>query len=189
MPQRTPRTAQKGQIPFAVLRTLKSGMVLLGVVAAALLVAGNAPADSHEKKDERPSEMPYDTPSKLPQLSPDYRQTSHKVVLITDDTLSPRTVKLAEGQLVAWISYSHAASTIVFEREVARSMICHSLVNFSIVDDEIKSAPIHPGEFASFCELKPGRYSYVVKRPGKGMEAHIQSQDRLRGEIIVGEGS
>jgi hypothetical protein len=132
--------------------------------------------------------MPYDTPGKIPQLSPDYRQTSHKVVLITDDRISPRSVKLNEGQLVAWISYSQNAATIVFEREVARSMICHSLVNFSIVEDELKSAPIHPGEFASFCELKPGRYGYIVTRPNQGMVSRMQAQDRLRGEIIVGNG-
>ena len=103
-------------------------------------------------KDDRPTEIPYDTPGNVPTLSPDYRQTSHKVVLITDDSLSPRSVNLKEGQLVAWISYSGNPATIVFEREVARDMICHSLVNFSIVEDELKSAPIHPGEFASFCE-------------------------------------
>jgi hypothetical protein len=141
--------------------------------------------------DDRPTEIQYDTPGNIPTLSPDYRQTSHKVVLITDDDLSPRAVKLKEGQLVAWISYSANPATIVFEREVARNMICHSLVNFSIHEDELRSAPIHPGEFASFCELKPGRYSYVVKRPDKGMtNPHHQarSADKVRGEIIVGDG-
>jgi hypothetical protein len=149
----------------------------LGVVAAA------------QAEDLRPKEIPYDTPGSIPQLSPDYRQTSHKVVLITDDRISPRSVLLKEGQLVAWISYSQNAATIVFEREVARSMICHSLVNFSIVEDELKSAPIHPGEFASFCELKPGRYGYIVTRPNQSMENRMQSQDRMRGEIIVGDGA
>lgn len=140
-------------------------------------------------EDTRPSEIPYDTPGNIPQLSPDYRQTSHKVVLITDDSISPRSVNLKEGQLVAWISYASNPTEIVFEREVARDMICHSLVNFSIVEDELKSAPIQPGEFASFCELKPGRYEYILKRPSLGMTSpHHQAQSRLRGEIIVGVG-
>ena len=139
-------------------------------------------------KDDRPTEIPYDTPGNVPLLSPDYRQTSHKVVLITDDSVNPRSVDLKEGQLVAWISYSASAATIVFEREVAKSMICHSLVNFSIVEDELRSAPIHPGEFASFCELKPGRYSYIIKREGQSLtNPHQQAQDRMRGEIVVGE--
>jgi hypothetical protein len=110
--------------------------------------------------------------------------SSHRVVLITDQALNPRTVTLDEGQLVAWISYSASRSVVVFEREVARSMICHSLVNFSIQDDELRSAPIHAGEFASFCQLKPGRYRYKVVRPER--IDHDDAKRRLEGEIIVG---
>lgn len=137
-------------------------------------------------EDTRPTEVPYDTPGEIPYLDPNYRQTRHEMVIITDDSLQPRLITLDEGQLVAWISYSKAASTVVFEREVARFMICHSLVNFSIVEDELRSAEIHTGEFASFCELKPGRYRYKVvrknpKHAGAGGAAH-----RLEGEIIVG---
>jgi hypothetical protein len=73
---------------------------------------------------------------------------------------------------------------VVFEREVARDMICHSLVNFTIKDDELRSAPIHAGEFASFCQLKPGRYKYKVVRVEPG--DHIDASRRLEGEIIVG---
>jgi hypothetical protein len=64
-------------------------------------------------------------------------------------------------------------------------MICHSLVNFSIKDDELRSAPINAGEFASFCELKPGRYRYKVMRPQAGQKP-IDAAHRLDGEIIVG---
>jgi hypothetical protein len=157
---------------------------LLILALAGILVAMPVAAE-----DTRPKEVPYDTPGNIPMLSPDYRQSSHKVVLITDDALSPKSVSLKEGQLVAWISYSMNPATIVFEREVARDMICHSLVNFSIVEDELRSAPIQPGEFASFCELKPGRYTYIVKRPeGGGVNPHNRARDRIRGEIIVGDG-
>ena len=135
--------------------------------------------------DDRPTEMPYDTPGEIPQLDPSYRMTSHKVVLITNQSLNPRLVTLDEGQLVAWISYSAVPSTVVFEREVARSMICHSLVNFSIKDDELRSAPIHAGEFASFCQLKPGRYRYKVVRPD-AQNPGIDARKMLSGEIIIG---
>ena len=135
--------------------------------------------------DDRPAEVPYSTPG-IPQLDPSYRMTSHKVVLITDHALNPRLVTLSEGQLVAWISYSGTPSIVVFEREVARSMICHSLVNFTIKEDELRSAPIHAGEFASFCQLKPGRYKYKVMRPTKNQQAGIDVSDRLEGEIIIG---
>jgi hypothetical protein len=136
-------------------------------------------------EDTRPTEIPYDTPGEIPQLSPKYKQTDHEVVLITDNALNPRLATVNEGQLVAWISYSAAPSTVVFEREIARSMVCHSLVNFSIQDDELKSAPIHAGEFASFCQLKPGRYKYKVVRP-EALKAGQDAARKLEGEIVVG---
>jgi hypothetical protein len=149
------------------------------------LVAGFFFAALAHGADDRPTELPYDTPGDIPQLSPNYKMSSHKVVLITDYALNPRLVTLDEGQLVAWISYSPVPSQVVFEREVARSMVCHSLVNFSIKDDELRSAPIHAGEFASFCQLKPGRYKYKVKRNAP-LEAGNDAARRLEGEIIVG---
>lgn len=147
--------------------------------AAALIMVGPAAAD------ERPSEIVYDTPGSVPQLDPSYRMTSHKVVLITDQAINPRLVTLEAGQLVAWISYSAAASTVVFEREIAKSMVCHSLVNFSIVEDELRSAPIHAGEFASFCELEPGKYNYKIKRPNANLAAGADARKTLEGQIIV----
>ena len=153
------------------------------IAAVAVSVLGFAVAAAAE--DTRPQELPYASPGEVPALSPDYRMTSHKVVLITDQALNPRLVKLGKGQLVAWISYSAAESVVVFEREVAKDMICHSLVNFSLKDDELRSAPIRAGEFASFCQLKPGRYVYHVIRP-----AALERDDarrRLTGEILVSE--
>jgi len=172
MPRITPvsRRSRRDSTPFTLL-----GAALI------LLLAGVGFAAA----DDRPAEMPYETPGDIPQLSPDYNMISHKVVLITDNGLNPRLATLDEGQLVAWISYSQAPSTVIFEREVARSMICHSLVNFSIKEDELRSAPIHAGEFASFCQLKPGRYKYKIFReamPASGSDA----ARRLEGEIIVG---
>ena len=173
---------------------LGAGLGLLLVLALALV--GPAFADDHEGKakkekqgDTRPTEIPYDTPGDIPLLSPDYRQTSHKVVLITDQALNPSSVRVKEGQLVAWLSYASNPTVIVFEREVAKSMVCHSLVNFQLTEDELRSGPIHTGEFASFCELTPGRYEYILKRPAGSMVApYNQGRNRIRGEIIVGDG-
>ena len=152
--------------------------------ALACLVAFAMLAVPAQGADDRPTEIPYATPGEVPSLSPEYRMTSHKVVLITDQALNPRLVTLDEGQLVAWISYSPTPSVVVFEREVARNMICHSLVNFTIKDDELRSAPIHAGEFASFCQLKPGRYRYKIVR--QEPKDHVDAARRLEGEIIVG---
>jgi hypothetical protein len=65
-------------------------------------------------------------------------------------------------------------------------MICHSLVNFSIREDELRSAEIHTGEFASFCELQPGRYRYKVVRKDPEAAGAGGAARRLEGEIIVG---
>jgi hypothetical protein len=157
--------------------TLRCGAAI--PLALALLGAVPAPAD------DRPTEVPYETPGDLPSIDPAYRMTNHKVVLITRNALNPHLVTLDEGQLVAWISYSPIASVVVFEREVARSMVCHSLVNFSLQDDELRSAPIQAGEFASFCELKPGHYRYKIVRPDAG-KSPIDASRRLEGEIVVG---
>ena len=129
-------------------------------------------------------EMPYEVAGDIPTLDPLSYRMNTKAVRITDNSLEPRVVTLDEGQLVAWISYTPIPSTVVFGREVARSMICHSLVNFSIQDEEIRSAEIHAGEFASFCELKPGRYRYSVLRAASGKMA-ISAAAKLEGEIVV----
>jgi hypothetical protein len=57
-------------------------------------------------------------------------------------------------------------------------------VNFSLKDDELRSATIHAGEFASFCQLKPGRYNYKVVRPNQ--QERADATTRLEGVIIVG---
>ena len=156
----------------------------LSVAFALLALAPSVSADGHE--EARPSQLPYQTSGEIPTLNPDYRRTTHKVVLITDDALSPRLVTLEEGQLVAWISYAKSPSTIVFEREVARSMICHSLVNFSIKDDELRSADINAGEFASFCQLKPGKYRYKIVRTDQKLGGAGGAARKLDGWIVVG---
>lgn len=164
------------------------GRALRGLAAAllALPVALAAPAGAQEAQEERPSEIPYETTGEVPLLDPTYTMQDHEVVLITSHDLRPKTARLAPGQLVAWVSYSPQPSVIVFERETAKKMICHSLVNFTIQEDELRSAPLHAGEFASFCQLEPGRYRYTVLRPDPGTAA-AAARHRIEGEILVAE--
>lgn len=161
----------------AILLRRRAAIPLALALGFLLAAAGRA--------EERPSEIPYETPGEIPSIDPNYRMSSHKVVLITRNALNPRLVTLDEGQLVAWISYSPVPSIVVFEREVARNMVCHSLVNFSLKEDELRSEPIQAGEFASFCQLKPGHYRYKVVRPDAG-KSPIDASRRLEGEIVVG---
>ena len=155
------------------------GLALL--ILASLVLAGGATAD------EAAGTSPGSGGSSLsPRLDPSFRSTSHKVVLITDEGINPEQVRLQQDQLVAWISYSRFPSTIVFKREVARDMICHSMVNFSIDEDELRSESIDPGEFASFCELRPGTYPYHVIRASQAEGGKkLKPLSNLKGEIIV----
>ena len=155
---------------------------LWGMLAVALLWVG--PASASEERDVQPR---VETLEDLPQLDPSYQMNTHKVVLITADSLNPATVRLEPGQLIAWISYSPSNSTVVFERDVARSMICHSRVNFSFEGGELRSAPINAGEFASFCQLKPGSYRYKVVRSNASDQPGADAGRMLEGEIIVGK--
>ena len=163
-------------------RWIRRSCGLLAVAFVALLAGGVA------GEDTRPTELPYDTPGEIPLLNPKYNINDHKLVRIHDYDLQPRQVHLKEGELVAWLGYTPVPSVVIFEREVARKMVCHSLVNFSIKDDELRSAPIHPGEFASFCELEPGHYRYKVVRTTP-LEGGSGAARRLEGEIIVEKGS
>ena len=118
-------------------------------------------------------------------LDPAYKSSlGHKVILITEKELNPDEIELVQGQLVAWISYAPWPVMVVFDRDVARNMICHSLVNFALRDGKLKSEPIDPGEFASFCELQPGRYEYRVIHAGNSPGE--EKGRELQGELVVG---
>jgi hypothetical protein len=157
---------------------------LLAGLAVVSLAALTAAPQAARAADDHPQEIPYTTPGEVPTLDASAMAAPRKVVLIADEALNPRLVQLTEGEHVAWLSYSKIPSQIVFDRDTAKSMICHSLVNFTIKDAEIVSGDIHAGEFASFCELKPGRYKYLVRRPNPGSNAG-SARGRLEGEIIV----
>jgi len=151
-------------------------------IALALAGALAAPAAGD---DTRPSEMPYEISGDFPQLDAGYRRGDHEVVIIKDGALQPQTTVLEEGQLVAWISYARAASTIVFERETAKSMICHSLVNFSIVEDELRSAaqagslPLQGGA------ARPGRLGRARHDPAAGWRDRREARRRRRRRLTA----
>lgn len=104
------------------------------------------------------------------------RWAGHRSVLITDERLHPRSIRLDAGELVAWISYSEADSFVRLDAEAGRGMICHRHSKFTVRDGALQSAPIRTGEYASLCQLEPGRYPYEVVREGR---------PSLRGEILV----
>jgi hypothetical protein len=151
-------------------------------LAAALLVLGLAlPAAA----DDRPEALVFDTPGPFPTLGRDYRPDQRRQIVIEDQALSPRTIVIWQGQEINWLSMARSTSRIVFEREVARSLVCHSLVNFELAEDELRSGDLHAGDRASFCELAPGQYRYRVVRNGHGEAQGLAGARRLNGWIVV----
>lgn len=161
------------------------GPTRLLAAAAIALGAFASPATADEP---RAQEIRYEVPGEVPMLSPSFGLGPAVPILLTDDRLSPRRVEVRAGQTVSWTSMARDASRIVFEREVAKSMICHSLVNFELDGDQLRSAPLHTGEQSQFCRLSPGTYRYRIVRDGPGEHPTAGSRQlstRLEGVIVV----
>jgi hypothetical protein len=160
-------------------------LYFLGILLA---LAAGALAGSARAGEPRAEEIRYEVPGPVPLLGADFGLDPGASVLLTDDRLSPRRVLVRQGETVRWRSMARQASRIVFESEVARSMVCHSLVNFALDGDRLRSAPLHTGDSASFCRLAPGTYRYRVVRDGpaeRPVAGAVQLSSRLEGVIVV----
>jgi len=150
------------------------------------LVAGWAAGSA--RAEPRIQEIRYEVPGRVPLLGADFGLEPVASVLLTDDQLSPRRIQVRQGEIVRWRSMARQASRIVFESDVARSMVCHSLVNFQLEGGRLQSAPLHTGDSASFCRLAPGSYRYRVIRDGPAawpVTGAVQLSSRLEGVIVV----
>lgn len=131
-------------------------------------------------EDGRPDQLEYSASFlEIGSMTPSPEST--RFVTLSDHHLHPRIITIREGEHLAWLSYSGAPSTIVFEREVAASIVCHHLVNFSIEDDELKSGEVRAGDVVHFCNLDPGRYRYHIVRDDPATRA----KRRLEGVVVV----
>ncbi|NNL66273.1 MAG: hypothetical protein HKP30_08530 [Myxococcales bacterium] len=159
--------------------------MILRILAAAAFLAGASPALAEAPRSES---IRYEVPGAVPLLQPSVTAGPVVEVLMTDDRLSPRRAVVRPGETIRWQSVAREASAIVFEREVARSMICHSLVNFELEGDTLRSAPLQTGDTSSFCRLSPGTYRYRVERNGPSERPTAggrQLSTRLEGMIVV----
>lgn len=157
---------------------------MLALLVALPLVM-TSPARAEEPRTEA---IRYEVPGNVPLLSKDWQLEAAVPVLLTDDRLSPRRVVVRSGETVRWRSMARQGSQIVFDRDVARSMVCHSLVNFELDGGTLRSAEIHTGDTSSFCRLSPGTYRYRVERTGPEHNPTAggrQLSTRLQGEIVV----
>ncbi len=164
-------------------------LVLIVVLVATGSVAG---AGADEDRSQARPEIRYETEGPVPTLSPVPNPKGTKTVLLTDDRLHPRLVRLEPGESVTWLSYAQQPSRISFSREVARSMVCRAVVNFQVDESRLRSGPLSAGDSASFCELAPGTYRYRIERDPAGARATtggLQLSSRLEGLIVVDDRS
>ncbi len=150
------------------------GVAVASIVFLSTLV-GPAAADT------RPANIQYDQPGTIPTLQPGALLIPRRQITIGDHTITPKTIILDSGEPFGWLNQSRAPSRIVFEREVAHAMVCRSLINFSIKDDELKSSELRINEVANFCELEPGHYSYRIIRTDPSTGA----SQRIEGAVLV----
>lgn len=170
-------------------RTAWMEAVLVVLLVATGSVAGAEPPEDRSKA--RP-EIRYETEGPIPTLSPVPNPKGTKTVLLTDDRLHPRLVRLEPGESVTWLSYAQQPSRISFSRDVARSMVCRAVVNFQVDESRLRSGPLVAGDSASFCELAPGTYRYRIERDPTGTRATTggrQLSSRLEGLIVVDDRS
>lgn len=175
-------SANRVSTPSTSVTRFPGGAAFLAAALAAMLLAGGARAG----EGDRVSEIAFTTPGPVPLLSPVWGLADRATIVVSDDSLMPRRIVVEAGQTVSWVSAARDRTRITFEREVARHMVCDSVVNFHLEDDELTSAPLATGDEASFCELAPGVYRYRVEREGRAGRA---LSNRLEGVIVVGRAS
>jgi hypothetical protein len=164
--------------PAARLRT-GSMLVACGL---ALFLGSGAPTPAHAEAEV--NRIVYAVPEAVPLLSRSYGLGEPLRILVTDDRVSPRRAVLRRGQRAEWASRAGHALRIVFDAEVARSMVCDGLVHFSLDGSELRSGQLPPGETARFCELAPGVYPYHVELAAPaGGEAALPG--RPEGVLVV----
>jgi hypothetical protein len=106
-------------------------------------------------------------------------ETPQPNIVIAEQEIRPSEFRVPKGGNIIWVSEAEAPGTIVFDSAVARSMVCHSLVNFRMAKTELRSNELKAGDRASFCELAPGSYRYEVRR------RESPDDGQLEGTIVV----
>ena len=153
------------------------GGLLTGALAMALLAP---PAFAVDTRGEAPSSASQE--GTLPQAGDGSPST--KVVLVSDDRLTPRRLVVEPGQRVAWISYAKDGARVIFQPAINPSILGGSLVKFERRVGALRSIPLTTGDAASFAGLAPGIYHYRVVRPARATDAE-RAPRSLEGVIEV----
>ena len=155
-------------------------------VALVLALALGGFAGPVGAQGERPDALPYT--SELPDLDPGYRRNDHKVVLIREQDLLPRTLTLEEGPAGRLDQLREGALGRSSSSARPRAtMICHSLVNFSHEGRRAALGRDHAGRVRELLSAED-RAAIATRsiRPSAVRGRSGARASAIDGEIIVG---
>jgi hypothetical protein len=115
----------------------------------------------------------------------DHGGHEHHFVRISDGKLTPRELHMQGDEAVAWANYSTKNAVISFERDVGKHIVCTERSSFHLTETRLESRELRAKQFASMCQLAPGRYAYIVEL--RGPTRGVIPSKGLNGEIVVEE--
>lgn len=113
-------------------------------------------------------------------------RNGHAFVRISQMGVSPEVLELESGRAIGWINRTSRVARVSFHRNVARHMVCESDMGFRLNGQQLESPRIQSRQFASLCQLEPGRYTYRVDlRSGAGAMGSPEPVRSFEGTLVV----
>jgi hypothetical protein len=119
------------------------------------------------------------------EVEADHAALAHRFVKIRSGSLHPQELFVGTANALGWLNYSGRLARVVFPGEAAKKLHCTAPGGFRLADGRLESREIGANQFASLCQLEPGRYEYEVElRSGAGQTGGRVPVVR-RGTIVV----
>lgn len=120
------------------------------------------------------------------EIKPDMKFSGTKIISITSDEMSLRTLELQAGTTVVWINNTQRIMELEFTGEQV-VMACGSPVNFYVDETgSYSSNKVMPNATASLCFVDKGTYDYeVVFRSIRGVGPGGSVRKTFKGKVVV----
>ncbi len=92
-------------------------------------------------------------------------QAKTKMILITANSVSPKTANIVKGTTVIWLNNTNGAVNIFFAKGKEVEAVCAAPTRFALdVEGKYNSGSIPEGGTASVCFIEAGKYQFDVVR-------------------------
>ena len=97
-------------------------------------------------------------------------QSKTKMIIITSDSVSPKTANVAKGTTVIWLNNTNGSVNIFFSKGKEVEAVCAAPSRFALdTEGKYNSGSIPEGGTASVCFIEAGKYLFdVVREHGAG---------------------